>query len=188
MNVYPSWRPKRVEGEVGRKRAGKDRFKVERLSEKDAIEVEELLKEVWFNATEYPEKWRKARAIGRNQIIIEMNTGFHYFGIRLNRKIVGFYKARITKNAYLGEHQSVHPAYRGRGLAKAMYTHFIQFAKETGHRKICVNILPNQVASMKLMEKFGFKKVKEYEQIPGMLVNLYEKKIEDENTMGGTNK
>ena len=166
----------------GGKRTEKDEFTVERLFEKDATKVEDLLKEVWSNATEYPEKWRKARAIGRSQIIIEMNTGFHYFGIRLNGKIVGFYKARITKDAYLGEHQSVHPAYRGRGLAKAMYTHFIQFAKETGYRKIRVNILPNQIASVKLMKKFGFKKVMEYEQILGMLVHLYEKKIEEENT------
>lgn len=171
-----------MEGEVGRKKAGKDEFKLERLFEKDATKIENLLKEVWSNATEYPEKWRKARAIGRNQIIIEMNNGFHYFGIRFNEKLVGFYKARITKNAYLGEHQSVHPAYRGRGLAKAMYSHFIQFAKEAGYRTIRVNILPNQVASVKLMEKFGFKKVMAYEQIPGMLVNLYEKKIEEENT------
>jgi L-amino acid N-acyltransferase YncA len=111
-----------------------------------------------------------------------MNTGFHYFGIRLNGKIVGLYKARITKDAYLGEHQSVHPVYRGRGLAKTMYTHFIQFAKETGYKKMRVNILPNQIASVKLMKKFGFKKMMEYKQIPRMLVHLYEKKIEEENT------
>jgi RimJ/RimL family protein N-acetyltransferase len=170
------------------KRAGKDEFRVERLFEKDATKVEDLLKEVWSNATEYPEKWRKARAISRSQIIGEMNTGFRYSGIRLNGKIVGFYKAHITKNAYLGEHQSVHPAYRGRGLAKAMYNHFIQFAKETGYRKIRVNILPNQIASVKLMKKFGFKKVMEYEQVPGMLVNLYEKKIEEKKYNRGTSK
>jgi len=169
-----------VKGGGGEKRGEKDEFRVERLFEKDATKVEDLLKEVWSNATEYPEKWRKARAIGWRQIIGEMNTGFHYFGIRLNGKIVGFYKARITKNAYLGEHQSVHPAYRGRGLAKAMYNHFIQFAKETGYRKIRVNILPNQIVSVKLMKKFGFKKMVDYEQIPGMLVTLYEKKIEEE--------
>ncbi len=62
-----------------------------------------------------------------------------------------------------------------------MYAHFIQFAKETGYRKIRVNILPNQVASVKLMKKFGFKKVMEYEQVPGMLVHLYEKEIEEED-------
>lgn len=177
-----------MKNEAEEKSLGKDEFRVERLSEKDATEIENLLKEVWHNAIEYPEKWRKARAIGRNQIIDEMNAGFHYFGIKLNGKIVGFYKAHITNNAYLGEHQSVHPAYRGRGLAKAMYNHFIQFAKETGCKKIRVNILPSQIASVKLMKKFGFKKVREYEQVPGMLVHLYEKRIGKGKHNGGLNK
>ncbi|UCE15733.1 MAG: GNAT family N-acetyltransferase [Candidatus Bathyarchaeota archaeon] len=161
---------------------------VKRLFENDAAEVEELLREVWPKAAEYPEKWRSARIIGQRQIMNEMKTGFHYFGVRLNRKIVGFYKARVLKDAYIGEHQSVHPAYRGRGLARAMYKHFIQFARETEYRRICVNVLPSQVASVKLMEKFGFKKVKEYEQIPGMLVHLYEKEIESEDATGKTVK
>ena len=150
-----------------------EELRVERLSENDAAEVEELLREVWPKAAEYPEKWRKARVIGRRQIIGEMETGFHYFGVRLNRKIVGFYKARVLGDTYIGEHQSVHPAYRGQGLARTMYKHFIQFARETGYKRICVNVLPSQVASVKLMEKFGFKKVREYEQIPGMPVHLY---------------
>ena len=147
---------------------------MERLSENDAAELEELLKEVWPRATEYPEKWRRTRVIGRRQIMDEMKTGFHYFGVMLNGQIVGFYKARVLGDAYIGEHQSVHPSYRGRGLARAMYKHFIQFARESGYRRICVNVLPSQVASVKLMEKFGFKKVREYEQIPGMLVHFYE--------------
>jgi len=147
---------------------------LERLSENDAVEVEELLREVWPKAAEYPDKWRKARVLGQRQIIDEMKTGFHYFGVRLNGKIVGFYKARVLGDVYIGEHQSVHPAYRGCGLARAMYKHFIQFARKTGYRRICVNVLPSQVASVKLMKKFGFKKMKEYEQIPGMLVHLYE--------------
>lgn len=151
-----------------------DELRVERLSENDAAELEELLREVWPKATEYPQKWRRARVIGRIQIIDEMKTGFHYFGVRLNGKIVGFYKARVFGDAYIGEHQSVHPAYRGRGLARAMYRHFIQFARESGYGRICVNVLPSQVASVKLMEKFGFEKVREYEQIPGMRVHLYE--------------
>jgi len=151
-----------------------DELRVKRLCENDAAELEELLGEVWPKATEYPEKWRKTRVIGRRQIKDEMKTGFHYFGVRLNGQIVGFYKACIFGDAYFGEHQSVHPSYRGRGLARAMYKHFIQFARESGYRRICVNVLPSQVASVKLMEEFGFKEVGEYEQIPGMLVRLYE--------------
>ncbi len=153
---------------------GGDEVRVERFSEKDAAEIEELLREVWPKATEYPEKWRRVRVIGRRQIIDEMKTGFHYFGVRLKGKIVGFYKARLLGDVYMGEHQSVHPAYRGRGLARAMYKHFREFARESGYKRIRVNVLPSQVASVKLMEKFGFEKVREYEQIPGMLVHLYE--------------
>jgi len=153
---------------------------VERLSETDAAEVEKLLKEVWPNATEYPEKWRRSRVIGRRQIVDEMKTGFQYFGVRLNGRIVGFYKARVVGDTYIGEHQSVHPAYRGRGLARAMYEHFIQFANESGYGRIRVNILPSQVASVKLMVEFGFRKVREYEQILGMIVHLYEKKLRAE--------
>ncbi len=69
-----------------------------------------------------------------------------------------------------------------------MYKHFIQFARETGYRRIRVNVLPSQVASVKLMEKFGFKKVKEYEQISGMPVHLYEKEIESGDATGKTAK
>ncbi len=167
---------------------GREELMVERLSESDAAEVEELLREVWPKAIEYPEKWRRARVIGRRQIIDEMKTSFHYFGIRLDGKIVGFYKARVLGDTYIGEHQSVHPAYRGCGLAGAMYKHFIQFARENGYRRIRVNILPSHVASVKLMEKFGFKKVREYEQVPGMLVHLYEKEIESEDAAEKTAK
>jgi len=155
-----------------------DALKVEKLSENDAAEIEWLLKEVWPKATEYPRKWREARVISQRQIIGEMSAGLYYFGIRANGRIVGSYKASITGDAFIGEHQSVHPAYRRHGLAKAMYEHFIKFAKEIECKEVRVNVLPSQVASVKIVEKHGFVKIKECEQILGMLVHLYEKKIE----------
>ena len=153
-------------------------LKVKKLSEDDATYVEWLFKEVWPKAMEYPEKWREMRVIDREQIMSEMNNGFQYFGIRINGRIVGFYKAFRVGDTLIGEHQAVHPAYRRRGLAKAMYKHFIQFAKKIGCGRILVNILPSQVASEKLVKQFGFKKIREYEQIPEMLVHLCEKEIE----------
>lgn len=154
-------------------------LKVTRLSESDAAEVEWLLREVWLGATEYPKKWRDARMLDQKQIIVEMNAGFHYFGVRINGKLLGFYKASVAGEAFFGEHQSVHPAYRRCGLAGAMYEHFVKSVEEIGCKKARVNILQSQVASAKLVKKFGFTKIKEYEQIPGMLVNLYERKNED---------
>ena len=155
-----------------------NRLGVERLFEIDAPEIELLLKEVWPKALEYPKSWREIRTISQEQIVNEMNDGFIYFGIRANgRRIVGFYKVLIAEGVCIGEHQSVHPFYRNHGLGRAMYKHFIEFAEKIGSKRIYVNILPTHAASVKLVEKFEFKKVGEFDQIPGMRVHLYEKEI-----------
>ncbi len=150
---------------------------VERLLETDASEIELLLKEVWPKAVDYPESWREMRTISKEQIVNEMNDGFTYFGIKANGRIVGFYKVFIAEGICIGEHQSVHPSYKNCGLGKAMYKHFVEFAEKVRARRIYVNILPTHVASVKLVETFGFKKIGEFEQISGMLVQLYEKEI-----------
>lgn len=152
-------------------------FSIEQLSESDATEIELLLKEVWPKAVEYPESWRKMRTINQEQIAKEMNDGFTYFGIKADERIVGFYKVFITEDVCIGEHQSVHPVYRGLGLGKAMYKHFLEFAEKIGSSRIYANILPAHAASVKLVETFGFKKIGEFDQISGMRVHLYEKEI-----------
>jgi RimJ/RimL family protein N-acetyltransferase len=155
----------------------KDNRLVERLSETDASEIELLLKGVWPKAVEYPKSWRKMRTISKEQIAKEMNDGFTYFGVRANGRIVGFYKVFITKSVCIGEHQSVHPSHRNSGLGKAMYKHFVEFAEKIGAKRIYVNILPTHIASVKLVETFGFRKIGEFEQISGIKVHLYEKEI-----------
>jgi predicted acetyltransferase len=149
-------------------------FRVEELSEVDATEIERLFKEVWPNAEEYPRAWRNARMIGQKDILEEMKSGVCYFGIREHSRIVGLYKANITGDTVVGEHQSVHPNYRRKGMAEAMYEQFLRFAKHVGCKKVLVNVLPSQLASTKIVKKHGFVKIKEYEQIPGMLVHLYQ--------------
>jgi RimJ/RimL family protein N-acetyltransferase len=155
----------------------KDNRLVERLSEIDTHEIELLLREVWPKAVEYPKSWRKMRTINQEQIAGEMNDGFTYFGVRANGRIIGFYKVFITQSVCIGEHQSVHPSYRNSGLGKAMYKHFVEFAEKIGAKRIYVNILPTHVASVRLVETFGFRKIGEFEQISGMKVHLYEKEI-----------
>jgi len=152
---------------------------VERLSEPDAPEIEFLLKEVWPEASEYPKTWREMRTVSQKQIISEMNDGFIYFGIRADGRIVGFYKVLIAGSVCVGEHQSVHPSHRNRGLGKAMYKHFIEFAQKIRSKKIYVNILPTHAASVKLVETFGFKKIGEFDQISRMRVHIYEKRVEE---------
>lgn len=153
-----------------------DKIKVEPLSLEDAAEIEALFKEVWPTAVEYPEEWRRKRTLSREEIMREMEGGYYYFGVRMNERIVGLYKASIKGDSILGEHQSVHPSYRGQGLAIIMYAQITNFAKEKKCKRIYVNILPNQIASRKCVEKLGFhKKGHPYEQAKGMLVQMYEK-------------
>lgn len=154
-----------------------NRLLVERLAENDAAEVAWLLKEVWPKAWEYPKKWREERVIENKQIVDEMKNDFYYFGIRANGRVVGMYKASLNRDVVVGEHQSVHLDYRGLGLAKTMYNHLIGFAKDIGCTKVHVNILPSQTASIRIVEKNGFTRIRVYEQVPKMLVYLYELEV-----------
>ncbi len=150
---------------------------VEELSEGDAEELEELFREVWSTALEYPEEWRRKRMPTRAQIVEEMRSGYRYFGVRIGDRIAGVYKAKVAGDTLLGEHQSVRHEFRRRGLAKAMYRQFIRYAREIGCRKVRVNILPSQKPSLKLVREFGFRKVGSFEQAPGMLVDVYEREV-----------
>lgn len=155
-----------------------DKIKVELLSSKDAAEIEALFKEVWPKATEYPKKWRRKRTLSREEIMREMEAGYYYFGIRMDGRIVGLYKSSIRGDSILGEHQAVHPSYQGQGLAITMYEQLINFAKKKKCKRIHVNILSNQIASKKCVDKLGFhKKGDLWEQTKGMLVQTYEKEV-----------
>ncbi len=152
--------------------------KVEKLTKDDALDIENLFERVWPNAYEYPEEWRRKRTLKREQIKAEMDAGYYYFGIRLNGKLVGVYKALITELGLFGEHQSVDPDYRGRGLATAMYHQFLNFAKDCGCKSVYVNILVGQTASERIVERLGFRrKGHPYEQAKGMLVQMYELEV-----------
>jgi hypothetical protein len=151
---------------------------VKELSKQDAAEIEALFEKVWSSAYEYPEEWRKQRMLTREEILEEMRNGYHYFGIKLQGKLVGLYKALVTDYGLFGEHQSVDPDYRGLGLATAMYRQFINYARKQGLKRVYVNILASQIASKKIVEKMGFrKKGEEFEQAKGMKVQTYEKLV-----------
>ncbi len=152
--------------------------KVEQLSPQDASEIESLFREVWPKAREYPEEWRRKRTLSREKILKEMEEGVYYFGVRKEGRIVGLYKAIIRGESVLGEHQTVHPAWRGRGLAIAMYKQLLEFAKEMGCKKVVVNILPEQRPSRRCVNELGFhKRGSIWEQAKGMWVQTYEKEV-----------
>jgi len=159
-----------------RGRVDAEEIEVKELPQTDVAEIEALLNKVWATAYEYPEEWRRNRILTKEQILKEMKSGYHYFGIRVGGgKLAGLYKAFVTKEGLFGEHQTVDPDHRAFGLATAMYHQFIRFAKENNCKKVYVNILANQIASRRILEKMGFhKKGREYEQAKGMKVQMYQ--------------
>jgi L-amino acid N-acyltransferase YncA len=157
----------------------KEPHQVIELTEDDAEAIEQLFKDVWPHATEYPEQWRKSRILSKEVIIDEIRGGYHYFGIKVEGKLAGLYKALISAEGCFGEHQSIDPKLARRGMGGAMYKQFIEFAKEMGCKRNFCNILIGQIPSEKLVKKFGFRKVGEpYEQAKGMLVQMYEREVE----------
>ncbi len=157
----------------------KETYHVIELTEDEAEAIEQLFKAVWPYATEYPEQWRKNRMLSKQAIIDEMRSGYHYFGIKVEGKLAGLYKALISPEGCFGEHQSIDPKLARRGMGGAMYKQFIEFAKEMGCKRNFCNILIGQIPSEKLVKKFGFRKLGEpYEQAKGMLVQMYEREVE----------
>ncbi|MFX0169694.1 MAG: GNAT family N-acetyltransferase [Candidatus Hodarchaeota archaeon] len=155
---------------------------IEELTEADATEIAELLALVWPYADHIPLEWRNKRVLTANEIITEMQKGIRYFGARLNNRLVGFYKTVLTPEGVLGEHQTVHPNYRHRGLVRAMYRQFINYAREGNAPGNLCNILEDHLTMRALVESFGFRpKGSPYEQAPGMWVQLYFRPVDKPN-------
>ena len=155
-----------------------EEIRIVELTEDDAEEISALFRHVWPMAEDYPEIWRKKRMYTREQVLEDMKNGYHYFGSRLQGRIVGLYKAKITDKGLFGEHQTVAPACRTSGLASAMYIQFAEYGRAHGCTRNYCNILVGQEASERLMERFGFRQWGEpYEQIEGMLVQMYERPL-----------
>lgn len=146
------------------------------LTEDDVQEIAELLALVWPQAKHIPEAWREKRVLNPDQIIAEMRSGFHYFGARLEGQLAGFYKTILKPEGVFGEHQTVHPDYRHRGLVRAMYRQFIAYAQELNAPANLCNILYDHTTMRQLVESFDFRpEGPPYEQAPGMLVQLYKR-------------
>lgn len=157
-----------------------EEIRIVEFTEADASEISELFRQVWPLATEYPEHWRKKRMYSPDQIIQDMRSGYHYFGSRLQGRIVGVYKAIVTEKGLFGEQQTVKPECRASGLASAMYIQFAEYGKAHGCKRNYCNILVGQDVGERLMKKYGFVPWGEpYEQDEGMLVQMYERSLTD---------
>lgn len=159
-----------------------EEIKIIEFGEEDAVEISELFRHVWPLADDYPEHWRKKRMYTPEQIIEEMRQGYHYFGSRLQGRIVGLYKAKITEKGLMGEHQTVDPECRTTGLASAMYMQFAEYGRANNCKRNYCNILVGQKVGEKLMMKYGFRPWGEpFYQSEGMLVQMYERLLDDES-------
>jgi len=155
-----------------------EEIRIVEFGEQDAQEISDLFRQVWPLLTEYPEHWRRKRCYGRQQIVNEMRRGYHYFGARLEGKIVGVYKARITAKGLFGEHQTVLPSCRESGLASAMYIQFAEYGRAQGCKRNYCNILVGSEVGEHLMRKYSFRPWgKPYYQSRGMLVQRYERPL-----------
>ena len=163
-------------------KAGKHRVLL--LRKEEAKDISALYEEVWHKAYEYPKEWREKRAMSEEEIKKEMDSSHFFFGVRINGKLVGVYKASVTKRGCFGEQQAVLPEYSDQGVASAMYEQFYEFAKANGCKVNYVNILAGNEPCERAMEKFNFYKTGEpWEQSKGMLVQTYERKVDEETEM-----
>ncbi|RLG32009.1 hypothetical protein DRN80_06750 [Methanosarcinales archaeon] len=150
-----------------------------KLGKEDAKDIAALYKEVWPKAYEYPKEWREKRAMSEEEIKKEMDSGYFFFGVRIDGKLVGVYKASITERGCFGEQQAVLPEYRDQGVASAMYEQFYEFAKANKCKVNYVNILAGNKPCERAMKKFNFYKTgKPWEQSKGMWVQTYERKVD----------
>jgi predicted GNAT family N-acyltransferase len=148
------------------------------LTPEDALDISQLMALVWPNSNHIPAEWRHKRILSPEQIIDEMQAGYHYFGARIEGQIAGFYKTYLMAEGLLGEHQTVHPDFRHRGLVRAMYRQFITYAQELKAPANLCNILTAHATMRTLVESFGFHPEGDpYEQSPGMSVQFYKRPL-----------
>jgi len=149
-----------------------------KLGKEDAKDISELYNEVWPKAYDYPVEWRNKRVMTDAEVKNSMDSGYFFFGVRIDGKLSGVYKASITEQGAFGEQQAVLPEYRDQSVASAMYEQFYEFAKANNCKTNYVNILAGNVPCERAMEKFDFFKIGEpWEQSKGMLVQTYERKV-----------
>jgi GNAT superfamily N-acetyltransferase len=157
------------------------KYRVVQLSKADAKNISALYKAVWLNAYDYPKEWREKRAISEDEVKREMNSGYFFFGVYAKGELVGVYKASITERGCYGEQQAVLLEYQNQGVAYAMYEQFLELAKANKCAVNYVNILVGNEPCERAMKRYNFYKTGEpWEQCKGMLVQTYERKVEEE--------
>jgi RimJ/RimL family protein N-acetyltransferase len=156
------------------------KYRVIQLSKEAATDISALYKAVWLKAYDYPKEWRDNRAMSAEEIRKEMDSGYVFFGVYVKDELVGVYKATLTGRGCYGEQQAVLIEYQNQGVAYAMYEQFLEFAKANKCKTNYVNILVGNEPCERAMKRYNFYKTGEpWEQSRGMLVQTYERKVEE---------
>lgn len=137
-----------------------DESKVEKhrvllLRKEEAKDISAIYKEVWPKAYEYPEEWREMRAMSEEEVKKEMDSSHFFFGVRINGKLVGVYKASVTERGCFGEQQAVLPEYSDQGVAVTLVAKEGKLVDVVGGRLIKHNLekLPSPLELEKVLVK-----------------------------------
>ncbi len=93
------------------------------------------------------------------------------FKVEDEEEIIAYIMACPVSDSSLDiESVAVDPEYRGKGLAKALFQHIEDIAKQRGYEKIVLEVREHNREAIGLYEKLGFKKTE-------FLKNYYSEKL-----------
>ncbi len=98
-------------------------------------------------------------------------SGDMAFKVEDEKEIIAYIMACPVSDSSLDiESVAVDPEYRGKGLAKALFQHIEDIAKQRGYEKIVLEVREHNREAIGLYEKLGFKKTE-------FLKNYYSEKL-----------
>ncbi len=131
-------------------------------TEKEIKRLEEFAREIW---TEYyipiiGEKqvsYMLEKFQSKHAITEQLKNNFYYFFIVENNKAVGYIGVQIRKEELFLSKIYVRLSERGKGYAKNAIKFIEKFAKDNNLDKIRLTVNKNNLATIKIYEKIGFR-------------------------------
>ena len=133
--------------------------------------------EIDMNSTSQTIEWVKNQKekwlTNSKEIASAQNCNHCWLSINTNGNIIGFLKIGFS-NPYITDYKRVIempekmafmydtfviPAYRNKGVSTYVATQVLKFLKEQGYNKVGVHVPSWNIASLRTLEKMGFKKV-----------------------------
>jgi N-acetylglutamate synthase-like GNAT family acetyltransferase len=124
---------------------------IRRVQSSDLEDVNEISKHIWDGHDYVPsvaKAWLK-------------DPTCHFYGVEEDGRVVAVGNLRLIENGRVGwmEGLRVHPDYRGRGLANELSWYIVKKGEELGVKRLRYTTNFDNVASLRLAKKLGFKRV-----------------------------